>query len=115
MDALPLTRDERGPSIRFANVGAVKLAQLGVHDPFQGQGMGSRAVGFVIQLARKVSRRIACRYLTLDAQPDLVDWYARQGFIRNQRRQEERIREAVRHGRDPAGIAVSMRYDLRQP
>jgi GNAT superfamily N-acetyltransferase len=115
MDALPLARAERSPLIRFANIGAVKLAQLGVHRPFQGQGVGARAIGFVVHLARRASKRIACRYLTLDAQPDLVEWYGRLGFVPNQRRQEERMREAVRHGRDPSVIAVSMRYDLREP
>lgn len=81
MDALPLGREERDPPIRFGIVGAVKLAQLGVHRPFQGRGIGARAVAFVGQLARGVGERIACRYVTLDAQPDLLEWYSRLGFI----------------------------------
>jgi GNAT superfamily N-acetyltransferase len=114
LDGLRLSADERGVGVRFAHVGAVKLAQLGVHTSFQGQGVGNRAVGFVVLLARSVSERIGCRYVVLDSQPDLVDWYARLGFVRNRKWQEERIKEAVKHGRDPALIPVSMRLDLRE-
>jgi GNAT superfamily N-acetyltransferase len=112
-DAVSLARDERLPEVRFERVSAFKLAQLGVHQSFQGQGIGSEVVFFTIELARSVTRQIGCRYVTVDAQPDLVDWYARQGFVRNRMHQEERIKKAVAHGRDPEGIAVSMRFDLK--
>jgi GNAT superfamily N-acetyltransferase len=113
LDGLRLAADERGSGVRFSQVGAVKLAQLGVHTAYHGQGVGSRAIGFVVLLAREVSERIGCRYVVLDSQPDLVEWYARQGFVHNRRWQEERVREAVKHRRDPARIPVSMRFDLR--
>lgn len=113
LDSVPLARDERGPAILFGRVGAVKLAQLGVHHSFQGHGLGATAVGFAIGAAWEIGRRIGCRYLTLDSQPDLTKWYAGQGFVRNRLHQEERIRHAVKHGRDPARIPVSMRFDLR--
>lgn len=87
---------------------------MGVHTTSQGQGVGNRAVGFVVLLARSVSEMIGCRYVVLDPQPDLVDWYAGLGFVRNRKWQEERVREAVKHGRDPALVPVSMRLDLRE-
>jgi len=94
-------------------VSAIKLVQLGVRRAFQGGGIGRLAVADVLALARGISLRVGCRYVTLDAQPDLVGWYDSQGFRRNIYRQEQRIRDAVEHGRDPGTIAVSMRFDLR--
>jgi ribosomal protein S18 acetylase RimI-like enzyme len=92
----------------------MKLAQLGVSVPFQRRGIGRLVVADVISLARTEARQIGCRYVTLDAQPDLVGWYESQGFDRNQFRQTERILDALMHGREPERIAVSMRYDLRE-
>ncbi|HEU0054200.1 MAG TPA: GNAT family N-acetyltransferase, partial [Longimicrobium sp.] len=97
MDGLPLKRSERG-EIRFSNVSALKLGQLGVSLDFQGQGIGTEVLGFLVFLAHDVGQRVACRYLTLDAQPDLVTWYAERGFMHNEARQEERVAMARRHG-----------------
>jgi hypothetical protein len=66
-----------------------------------------------VRLAQRVGDIAGCRYITVDAQPDLVEWYANQGFKRNELRQSQRIAEAVRYGRDPSRIPVSMRFDLR--
>jgi GNAT superfamily N-acetyltransferase len=112
MDSLPLNRSERG-QIPYRFVGSLKLLQVAVSTAFQGRGLGTAAVEFAIQLAEEVRERVACRYVTLDAQPNLVDWYGRRGFVPNRLRQQERIEDAVRHQRDPARIPVSMRFDLR--
>jgi GNAT superfamily N-acetyltransferase len=112
MDSIPLSRKERG-KIPYRTVGAVKLGQLGVDQRFQGGGLGTEIVVFGMSLAKSVGRRLACRYLTLDAQPDLVGWYEARGFVRNHLRQAERLEDALRHGRDPAHTPVSMRFDLR--
>jgi len=40
MDALPLSRGERGPHIRYRHVSSIKLAQLGIDRRFQGMGSG---------------------------------------------------------------------------
>lgn len=114
MDAVPLARKERGPLIRYQMVSAVKLAQLGVDRRFQGEGLGRSAVGFVIDFANELSGRLACRYVTLDAQPELEPWYLEQGFRRNQLHHENRVRDAISHRRDPAQVPVSMRFDLRK-
>ena len=114
MDALPLGRREREPGVLYQDIGALKLAQLGVHLSFQGAGLGRLVVADVIALARDEAPRVGCRYVTLDAQPDLVPWYERRGFRRNLLRQDQRILDAVKHGRDAERIAVSMRFDLRR-
>jgi GNAT superfamily N-acetyltransferase len=114
MDALPLGRRERDAGVAYQDIGALKLAQLGVHLPFQGAGLGRRVLADVVMLARDEAVRVGCRYITLDAQPDLVPWYERRGFRRNVLRQDQRILDAVNHGRDADRIAVSMRFDLRR-
>jgi GNAT superfamily N-acetyltransferase len=113
MDALPLSRRERGPAIRYHHVSALKLAQLGVDRTFQGEGIGRAAVSFVLELAYDIGENVGCRYVTLDAQPELEEWYAARGFVKNRLAHEQRVADAIRHQRDPAAIAVSMRFDLR--
>jgi GNAT superfamily N-acetyltransferase len=114
MDSIPLSRREREPSIRFRAVSALKLAQLGIDRRFQGSGLGRWAVGFAVDLARELSTHVGCRYVTLDAQPELETWYSAQGFHRNKLHHEQRLEDARLHGRDPAAVAVSMRFDLRE-
>ena len=112
MDAIRLGKRERESDVRYSEVGAVKLAQLGVAVPFQGTGIGTLVMGSVVRLAQTVATEVGCRYVTLDSQPDLVVWYERRGFKRNYLRQTERILDALTHGREPDRIAVSMRFDL---
>jgi GNAT superfamily N-acetyltransferase len=114
MDSLPLGRGERDATVRYGEVSAMKLAQLGVHLSFQGIGLGRTVVGDIVEFARDEAARVGCRYLTLDAQPDLVGWYESLGFQRNVLRQDQRIRDAVAHRRAPGTIAISMRFDLRK-
>jgi hypothetical protein len=114
MDSLRLARSERGPAISHAHVSALKLAQLGIDVRFQGLGIGTEAVAFVVRLASRVGEQVGCRYVTLDAQPELEPWYAGQGFVRNELYQQQRRDDAISHGRDPDRIAISMRYDLRR-
>lgn len=114
MDALPLGPRERGRTVRYREVGALKLGQLGVARSFQKMGVGKIIVADVIARAEDEAWRVGCRYVTLDAQPELVEWYQKQGFKRNAFRQEMRVQDALAHGRNPDSIAVSMRFDLRE-
>ncbi|HEX5725210.1 MAG TPA: GNAT family N-acetyltransferase [Longimicrobiaceae bacterium] len=113
MAGLVLGRKERG-QIRFKHVGALKLCQLGVDRRFAGKGLGRFIVGFMTAFAWDVGREVACRYVTLDAQPELVGWYEGRGFVRNRTMQAQRIEEAQRFGRTPEQVPVSMRFDLRE-
>lgn len=116
-DALTLGSRERGRDIPHPSVPALKLGQLAVDRRFQGSGLGRALVGFCVEFARRTGTTVGCRYLTLDAQPDLVRWYEEQGFVRNKLVQNERERRAAESG-DPArqaGVKVSMRLDLRLP
>lgn len=112
MGAVVLGTRERPKSIPYKMVGAVKLLQLAVDRRFQGQGLGGQILEDVAALAREGSKRFGCRYLTLDAQPDLVGWYQEQGFTINKIVQKERVDAAIATGRPVEELAVSMRFDL---
>lgn len=114
MDSIPLSRSERGRTIPYSWISALKLVQLGVDHRFQSAGLGRWAVAYVVDFANELGVHVGCRYVTLDAQPELETWYADQGFVHNRLRQEQRISEALAHDRDPGRIPVSMRYDLRR-
>jgi GNAT superfamily N-acetyltransferase len=114
MHAIVLGTRERPRSIRYKQVAAVHLAQLGVDRRFQGEGLGHRVIADMVGLARESSEFIGCRYLALDAHPDLIGWYAKRGFRINKVMQKQRI-EAAAGKHDPADIPVSMRFDLLDP
>jgi hypothetical protein len=66
----------------------------------------------MIELAIKLSARVGCRYVAVDARPELVPWYARHGFVIN--KVEQRAREEAAARRGASSIPVSMRFDLRE-
>lgn len=111
-DAIELGTREKDPGVRYPSLGAIKLAQLGVDRRFSGSGLGRFLVGYVIEYARLIGGLIGCRYVTLDAQPDLVGWYTSQGFVRNHLVQNRKVERARAAGRDEALVPVSMRFDL---
>jgi ribosomal protein S18 acetylase RimI-like enzyme len=99
MDSLELGTREKVFKIRYKYVSALKVAQLGVHRAFQGMGLGRLVVADMIAFAQEQAENVGCRYLSLDAQPDLVGWYEAQGFKRN------KLMERASH-------SVSMRFDI---
>lgn len=99
MDSLELGTREKIFKIRYKHVSALKLTQLGVHKSVQNLGLGKLVVADMIAFAQEQAGRVGCRYLSLDAQLDLVSWYERQGFRKN---------KLVRRSAD----SVSMRYDI---
>ena len=112
MDGLQLGSREKPRELHYRNIAALKLAQFGVDHAFQGQGIGSAIISDVIKLALDEAQRVGCRYVTLDAHPDLVKWYERHGFAVNKAMQKQRIAAAA--GRNPDQVPVSMRFDLRE-
>lgn len=111
MDAVVLGTRERPSSIPYKQVSALKLAQLGVDTRFQGQGLGAFVVAGVFAMASDAARQFGCRYVTLDSEPDLVEWYGALGFRINKVMQKQRI-EATAGKRPLDELTVSMRFDL---
>lgn len=112
MDAVILGTREKPAAVHYKHIGALKLAQLGVDHAFHGQGLGTLIVFDAVNLALELSQQVGCRYVTVDAQPDLVGWYLDLGFEVNKAMQKQRIAAAA--GRDPATVPVSMYFDLRE-
>lgn len=113
MDGLILSRRERPWRIRYETVGALKLAQLGVHRELSGRSLGSLIIADVIGLAVRISEAVGCRYVTVDARHDVVGWYEKLGFKHNRQMQEHRVERALKLGRDADRLAKSMRFDIR--
>ena len=112
LEALELGTRERAKTIRYKRIGAVKLAQLGVDLSFQGSGLGHLVVADVTNIARNQWTSTGCRYVVVDAKPDLVAWYKGLGFVENRLMQKQRIEAAESRGYS-GPISVSMRLDLR--
>jgi GNAT superfamily N-acetyltransferase len=97
-DAIRLSADEKDHGeihARLSHFPALKIARLAVHAESQGRGYGSLAVEYCVGLARHLNDEhrhdgIACRFVTVDAYPDAVDWYRRFGFVENQARRSKK-------------------------
>jgi ribosomal protein S18 acetylase RimI-like enzyme len=114
MDRIALGPDEKPKGVTWRLVPALKIAQLAVDRRFSGYGLGKFLVGLAIDFARRTRTFVGCRFITLDAEPELVGWYESIGFRRNVEEQASRTRFALETGRDITSMPVSMRFDLRE-
>lgn len=66
-------------------VPAVKIARLGVSEPFRRThaGVGTALVHIAHAMALDIADRVGCRLLTVDAYPESVAFYERLGFVPN--------------------------------
>lgn len=113
MDAIPLqTREKPHSSIGIVRFPALKLAQLAVHVNWEGQGVGKHLVALAAGLGLDLRQRVGCRYLTVDAEPDLTDWYEKQEFRTNRLVQKELEERAAVRQVSVAELPRSMRLDL---
>lgn len=114
MDRIALGPEEKPKGVTWRLVPALKIAQLAVDRRFAGNGLGRLLLGFAIEFARIARMSMGCRFITLDAEPELVGWYESLGFHRNLEEQSFRTRFALESERDIASLPVSMRLDLRE-
>lgn len=59
----------------------LRLARLAVDQSVHGQGLGTRLLRFVLDLALDMSDDYGCVGVLVDAKPDAADFYSRYGFI----------------------------------
>ena len=111
-DAVDLGTREKDSDVPFTAVPALKIAQLAVEKRFAGCGLGRLLVGYVFDYAGRIGREVGCRYVTVDARPELESWYASLGFVRNKLMQKRKLERAKEAGRDASAVTVSMRFDL---
>lgn len=87
--------------LRHPEYPAIKLARFARDNNFKSYGLGDLLLKFAIGRALEVDQKVACKFLTVDAYPDMAGWYEKHGFIRNL------------HGSYKDKENVSMRYYLK--
>lgn len=117
-DAIRLRTKERPDDIHYPAAPALKLGRMGVHHEYRGRhGVGPWILDYVVGLARRLSKEVGIRYVTLDALPHdaLVRWYGQYGFVRNHGEEDLQkvLRELFRKiSREKDLSTVSMRFDI---
>lgn len=113
MDAIPLqTREKPSKNLMLVRFPAIKIAQLATRDSWEGRGIGKHLVALGAGIGLELRQRLGCRYLTVDARPNLVDWYAGQEFKINKLARREQEQRAAARGLSVEELPVSMRLDL---
>ena len=92
----------RWPKTLFKSYPAIKLARMAFIKEYQRKGVGTVFLKVIKGLAQHLNERgVACRFVTVDAYPDKVDFYKKNGF-------EENLVPEEREKSD----TVSMRFDI---
>ena len=104
-DAIKLSSTEKeeefGMDKQHKDFPAVKIARLATSASHKKRRIGTIMVKYIIGMALEFSKKIGCRFITVDAYPNSVDFYMRLKFIKNLK--------------DGSGKNVSMRLDLIEP
>ena len=73
--------DENLLNNKYKIFSAIKIARLAVDKALQGQGYGSKMVAWCLSLViDKIMPIVGCRFLIVDAKPDVVKFYEHIGF-----------------------------------
>lgn len=76
----------RKKGINYKSLPALKIGRICVNDKFLRRGVGSLMIQFAIEMARKISNQVGCRFLYLDAKRnkdthrDVIHFYKKLGF-----------------------------------
>jgi GNAT superfamily N-acetyltransferase len=73
----------------IASYPAVLIGQLGVCGAHQGNGIGTYICDFCFDRAIKLSQRVGCRFLVVDALESAVKFYENYGFILAPKQEKE--------------------------
>ena len=60
---------------------AIKLARLAVDSGFERKGVGGLLLSAAVSIAWDISKYVGCRYITVDAKQEAIEFYEKQGFI----------------------------------
>lgn len=103
-DCLQLDVQERmSLSLSRFSIPAIKIARLGVHKDFQGQGYGKILINFSVHTADLVNSDYSgTRFLTVDCYEHRVSFYTKYGFIQNN------VQNANRQGDSPLSFRLNI-------
>ncbi|MEK6982819.1 MAG: GNAT family N-acetyltransferase [Candidatus Micrarchaeota archaeon] len=102
-DSIRLDLGEKEPMSeskqRLGEYPAVKISRLAVHKDFSGRGVGTYLIKVAIgKITASIMKEIGCRFVTVDAYDQAVEFYIKLGFIPNLAKKRK--------------TGLSMRYDL---
>lgn len=60
---------------------AIKIARLSVDSRFERKGVGRLLISAAVGIALNVSKYVGCRYITVDAKQEAIEFYEKHGFI----------------------------------
>lgn len=75
-----IIEDERGVELYGYTFHSIHIMYLAIHEKFQKKGIGTLVLKHIIQEAKLISNKVPIRFITLDALPSKVSWYADRGF-----------------------------------
>ena len=88
-DSITLHADEvAGANFSFKQVPALKIGRLGVATNCKKQGIGTALMRHAVGVAARMNGDlgVGCRFLTVDSDPDAIDFYTKLGFVMSQHR-----------------------------
>ena len=93
-------KDEFGKEKPHVDYPGIKVARLATATPYKSRGVGAFLVKYIVGKAIAISEEVGCRFVTVDAYPAQLKFYAELGFVKNLS--------------DSSGANVSMRLDIYQ-
>ena len=69
---------------------ALLIGQLGVCDGYQSSGVGTYICDFCFDRALKLSQKVGCRFLVVDALDSAMEFYAKYGFVLAPKQEREK-------------------------
>lgn len=76
MGDLNKTRHDKLRKLPHTNIPGVLVGQIATHKDYQKLGVGRWMIDWVISKSVKLSETLGCRILLLEAESDVVKWYA---------------------------------------
>jgi GNAT superfamily N-acetyltransferase len=102
-DAIRLDPDEKEtmpePKRRLGEYPAIKIGRLAVHNNYRKHGIGTFLIKAAMgKISDEIIKEIGCRYVTVDAYEQAVEFYKKLDFVQNLAKKRK--------------TGLSMRYDL---
>lgn len=68
----------------------LRIGQLGVCSEHQGNGVGTHICDFCFDRVIKLSQKVGCKFLVVDALESAVSFYVKYGFVLAPKQEDEK-------------------------